>query len=496
MIDQFEELFTQTERDEQQQFIEVIQTLRTVDTCTLILVIRADFYPDLMNSHLWPIDASQRLEIAPLRGDALRQAIEHPAADVGVHLEPELVERLLADAADEPGILPLLQETMVLLWSEMQRRLVPLSAYKQLGSDGRKGLAVAMATKADATQSELSTDQQSIARRIFLRLIQFGEGRADTRRQQPVEALRSDGEDSALFDRTLKQLTDSRLLTLSGEETGSEQDEADIGRKVDIAHEALISGWPKLRKWLTEYQEAEQTRRRLHDKVKEWILFERKDGFLGKVELLEAERWLKSPYAEILGKEELPALVQKSREVIDEAEREKEAARQRELQQAQELVEKEEARRKAEEEARHVAEESAVEQTKSAGRLRRLAIGLAVVFLLAVGVAVFAWLQQQAAETARQKAEQSEKETKRQLARNYWSNGINARDTENDPLKASHYFMKASELADSGGDLAFSRNAQLAGDMLVRSIHLGAILEHDGDVNGAVFSQDETRILT
>ena len=66
--------------------------------------MRADFYPDLMNSDLWPLDPSERVEIAPLRGAALAEAIYKPAEHAepaGVYLEAGLVERLLADAADE-----------------------------------------------------------------------------------------------------------------------------------------------------------------------------------------------------------------------------------------------------------------------------------------------------------------------------------------------------------------------------------------------------------
>src|SRR5207249_1183522 len=106
-----------------------------------------------------------------------RQAIVRPAAAVGVYLESGLVERLLADAADEPGSLPLLQETLVLLWDHMAGRALTLPAYAELGSGGRSGLAVALAHKADATLAALTPAQQVVARRIFLRLIQFGEGR-------------------------------------------------------------------------------------------------------------------------------------------------------------------------------------------------------------------------------------------------------------------------------------------------------------------------------
>src|SRR5262249_2661134 len=151
----------------------------------------ADFYPDLMTSHLWPVPPEKRLEIARLRGELLRKSIIQPAEDVGVTLEGDLLERLLADAADEPGALPLLQETLVLLWGKMQRRRLTLNAYEQLGRDGRSGLMVAIATRADAVLAAISADQQVIARRILLRLVQFGEGRPDTRRQQAVAALRT-----------------------------------------------------------------------------------------------------------------------------------------------------------------------------------------------------------------------------------------------------------------------------------------------------------------
>jgi hypothetical protein len=130
------------------------------------------------------------LEIAPLRGKALREAIQQPATDLGVYLEAGLLERLLADAADEPGVLPLVQETMEQLWGKMQRRLLPLNAYERLGSGGRSGLTVAVATKADDTLKGLSEPQQAMARRIFLRLVQFGEGRANTRRQQSPRCAR------------------------------------------------------------------------------------------------------------------------------------------------------------------------------------------------------------------------------------------------------------------------------------------------------------------
>lgn len=383
LVDQFEETFTQADRAEQARFIAALQAFRIPDNCALILTLRADFYPDLMTSYLWPVDASQRVEVAPLRGEALREAIVRPAADVGVRIENGLVDRLLADAADEPGALPLLQETMSLLWDGKTGRTLSLDAYERLSrvsGDGAVtgGLAVAIALKADATMAKLDLDQQVIARRIFLRLIQFGEGRADTRRQQPVASLHATNDPAGAFDHTLEHLTRNRLLTRSGGKDGHPP-------AVDISHESLISSWSRVQDWVDERREAEQIRRRLETKASEWVrLGQGAGGLLDEAELPEAERWLASPDAADLGYDAtLPALVKASQNAIVQAEQARQDAQRRELAQAQTL---------------------AATQARAATRLRRSAIGLAAVFLVAVGAAVFAWMQSQEARQAEREA--------------------------------------------------------------------------------------------
>ncbi len=164
--------------------------------CYVLLTVRADFYPDLMASLLWPEIQAHRAEVLPLGEAGLRQAIVRPAEDAGVFVETALVERLVADAAGEPGILPFVQETLVLLWEKVERCYLPLAAYEAL-----TGLQVAMADRAETALGSLGEEEQGIARRIFLRLIQFGEGRADTRRQQPVSALPRPGMSRLLLTR-------------------------------------------------------------------------------------------------------------------------------------------------------------------------------------------------------------------------------------------------------------------------------------------------------
>ncbi len=259
--DQAERIFLLPAKEDRARLLALLDRLRQVDRCVVLLAMRADFYADLMTSVLWPLGPGERAEIAPLRGAALREAITRPAADAGVYFEAVLPERLLRDAGEEPGALSLVQETMVLLWERMTRRLLTVSSYEALGGEGRSGLATALATRADAALASLSPAQQAIARRIFVRLVQLGEGRQDTRRPQPVSALRVPGEDPALFDTTLRQLTERRLVTLSADD---DEPVADLG------HEAMITHWPALGQWIEESRASELARRRIERDSDDW----------------------------------------------------------------------------------------------------------------------------------------------------------------------------------------------------------------------------------
>ncbi len=318
-VDQFEEVFTLVDVVERQRFLTTLREFRDEARCYLLLALRADFFGAFMDSVLWPELAGRmsRLEIAPLRGPALAQAITAPAVRVGVQLEARLCDRIVADAAGEPGALSHVQETMRLLWDQRRQRLIGLPEYEALG-DGGSGLHVAIARHADAAMRALTVVQQTIARRVLLRLVSFGEGRADTRRQQKVQTLRSAADDEAVFARVLQELVGGRLVTVDGAEG---DDEA----LVDLSHEALITAWPMLREWVAQKRVGEQRRRWLDTKVGEWI--ERGRGMtslLDSVELSEAEHWMQSDAARELGYgAELRELVTASRSEIERAERQR-----------------------------------------------------------------------------------------------------------------------------------------------------------------------------
>ena len=117
---------------------------------------------------------------------------------------------------------------------------------------------------ADALLRELPRAQEAIARRILLRLISLGEGRADTRRQQPWSKLRAANDDSADFDIVLRRLIADRLLTADEDHHGGEA-------RTDLAHEAMIAAWPTLAGWIETHRGEEQHRRQLEAAAGAWV---------------------------------------------------------------------------------------------------------------------------------------------------------------------------------------------------------------------------------
>ena len=88
VVDQYEELYTMAGAEQRRQVEEALAGLQTQPDVYTILCARADFYANLIGSALWPAISSHRMEITPLRGEELRQAIVRPARDVGVTIEP------------------------------------------------------------------------------------------------------------------------------------------------------------------------------------------------------------------------------------------------------------------------------------------------------------------------------------------------------------------------------------------------------------------------
>jgi WD40 repeat protein/energy-coupling factor transporter ATP-binding protein EcfA2 len=285
VIDQFEELFTLCENEAERQaflahLLHVSQTRH--NRGFIILTMRADFYSKVAQyKNLAEVITTNQMLVSPLTERELREAILLPAEAVGLELEKALVESLLNDTADAPGVLPLLQHTLLELFERRNGNLLTLEAYQEIG--GVKG---ALAHRADATLEALPTEQQQMARRIFLRLIQPGEGTLDTRRRTTFDEVLTQTTHPDTVEAIVQTLANANLLI-----TGHNPDTGEV--VLDVSHEALIQEWPQLRRWLDEDRRGFRIHRQLSQAVRQWAERGRdNDSLYRGARLLEVEEWL------------------------------------------------------------------------------------------------------------------------------------------------------------------------------------------------------------
>jgi WD40 repeat protein len=330
VFDQLEEIFALAGKGERAAFFAELRALRQDPRCVLLSTLRADFYDEFMNSELWSDlhERPLRVDVGPLRGDALREAIEGPAHHHKVWLESRLVERLVGDAESEPGALPLLQVAMGSLWRRLEHGYLFVEDYERLGDGKRSGLAVALANLADDAFGQLTAPaEQEVARRILLRLVHFGEGRAHTRRQRRKVELLVHDENVSVFERVLHVLSQGRILTLSSEAMTGRRDRRAPEDLVDLSHEVLITAWPMLAQLVESRQSDERMRRSLDARARRWaerVAEGRGGGLFDKAELEEVEAWMARETAREVGySDELQRLVEKTRERVESDEQQR-----------------------------------------------------------------------------------------------------------------------------------------------------------------------------
>ncbi|MFI2739553.1 helix-turn-helix domain-containing protein [Streptomyces sp. NPDC018711] len=262
IVDQFEELFTLcADPAERLAFTEMLLTARSSESrLRVVLGVRADFYARcLEHPELAVVMREAALPVGPMTETELRQVITKPAGLRGTVVERALTARLLEAVVAEQNALPLLSHVLLETWRRRQGRTLTLAAYEQAG-----GLGGSITQAAETAYARLDDDQQATARRLLLRLITPGEGTADTKRPTTRTELESLGPQAA---DVLDHLGRSRLVTL-------DQD------RVDLTHEALITGWPRLAGWIEEDRDRLRLHRRLTEAAELWTSLGRDRGAL------------------------------------------------------------------------------------------------------------------------------------------------------------------------------------------------------------------------
>ena len=268
VIDQAEELFTVATASERDRFLDfACSAVETSTDLVVVAVMRSDYYGHAVQHAAFAelMQESQML-VGPMTPVELRRAIERPAVRIGVTLEPGLVEAVTDDAANEPGSLPLISTALQETFERRKGLMLTLRGYSDAG-----GVRGAIARLAESTWEQLNDHQRLAVQWIFARLAAPSDEGIDVRRRVPRAelALTSDVEE------VLDLLAERRLITIDDDH-------------VDVAHEAILREWPRLRGWLDADRESRRFEHQLADLARAWEISDRDSDLLLRGALLAA----------------------------------------------------------------------------------------------------------------------------------------------------------------------------------------------------------------
>lgn len=370
VVDQFEELFTlTTDEDERRHFLNLLSQAATDPRgrIRVIIGLRADYYDRPLHYPLFGDLVRSNMEtILPLSAEELEQAIVMPATQAGATCEPGLATAIIDDVLYQPGGLPLLQYALTELFEHREGRTLTRQAYEAIG-----GAAGALAGRAETLFREQDTTGQQATRQIFLRLVAVGEGQEslpDTRRRVFRAEFTGLTTEEEVTDEIIETFAAHRLLTL-------DHDPASRRPTVELAHEALLREWARLRDWLEASRDDLFQHRRLQGMTQEWLDENRDSGLLlTRTRLDQLAAWASGTDLALTPDER--SYLEASITARQDRRAEEESRRIRELDAARQLAEAEHRRAEV--------------QAEAAGRLRRRAVYLSVALVAAAVLAVVA----------------------------------------------------------------------------------------------------------
>ncbi len=275
IIDQFEEFFTLWDDTDRSAVIEGLFSALSYGPIEAIAVgIRSDFFgqcadhPSLV-SRLG--DAT--VLVGSLTEHELRAMIEGPAEAGGLILDSGFASMIQSDLGDERHPLPLLSHALYETW---RRRATPghLTVDDYHDAGGIRGSIARTAERVFAVQ--LDPVHQRCARDLLLRLVEPGdEHRPATRR--PVQRGVLADTFGEIGDEVIGVFVRARLLVADDD-------------MIDLAHEAILSEWPRLAMWIAEDREQLITAAHLARSAQEWVTKSRPQTDLYRGTRLDAAR--------------------------------------------------------------------------------------------------------------------------------------------------------------------------------------------------------------
>jgi hypothetical protein len=423
----------------------------------VVLTMRSDYLGDCDALLGLPEAISDSQYLTPrMTRDQLEQAITGPLRQFDAEAAPNLVNQVLNEVGTDPDQLPLMQHALMRTWRIAGQRAVEqtapgialeLSDYQRAG-----GFENALSEHADAVwKYGLKGGVRGIdRRRVAEKLFQCLSDRRDDGRvvRRPVKVQDAAAETGFEISEIMAvadafRAADCNFLLPAAPEP------LRLDTVLDISHESMLRQWQRLRNLVLAEAESASMYRRLHDAAQRYE--QEKGSLLGWRDVAVAQEWRDSEqptaaWAERYGGQFAPTLafLDKSRRNVDWQ--------------------------------------------------RAAIVGVCLLSLIA-GLLFYRRESMRAAEFSRlaSAAKFAERSANRELANANWQRAVDARDRVHDGIRAAHYFLQSAEASRSAQDPKLAANAAFAAHHatpLLRS------MPHDGPVHGALFSGDESRVLT
>ena len=270
IVDQFEELFTQSPLEVQGSFAELLGRLPLEADAHVLLSMRDDFLFHCQSFESLAPVFSEMTPLGPPTGTSLRRAMVEPALRCGYRFEEEsIVEEMLAEVEGERGALPMVAFAAAQLWEKRDRDtgLLTREAYDQVG-----GVGGALAQHAEVILEEIGEEHVSIVRELFRNLV-TAQGTRAAREREELLSVFGDGRlsDRVAAATILNTLIDARLLTTY---------EGTAHQRVEIIHESLLTAWPRLVRWQMQDAEGAKLRDELRHQAHVWQEKDRPEDLL------------------------------------------------------------------------------------------------------------------------------------------------------------------------------------------------------------------------
>ena len=270
VVDQCEEVFSLCDNEvERAQFLDALA--RHAQVAPLVVSLRADRLADVASHAGFARLVERGLHlIAAMDECALREAIDGPAQAASLVLEPGLADLLIGEVIGQSGALPLLSHALAETWQRREGRTLTVAGYQASG-----GIKRAVAQTAEAVYGQLTPEEQALLREVLLRLVTPGPDGEAVRTRLPRRQVVPD----PAYDDLVDLLVGSRLVTSDGD-------------MVELAHESLARAWPRLREWLADDVEGQQTLHHLAGAAESWHSLGRPDSELYRgVRLAKVLEW-------------------------------------------------------------------------------------------------------------------------------------------------------------------------------------------------------------